>query len=114
MTPEVQSSIPTEISPEQSKNNNRGIAISRGPNWSLNEIHTLCVFVREHHVKILGAQQDGPGKNAKKQRLWQKLTEFINEESHQKRTWKQVRKKWVDLTYLAKSYTRTSKNQGTL
>nr|XP_039270217.1 uncharacterized protein LOC120344938 [Styela clava] len=107
MTPDSQ---PGPVNLEHHKKK-QSPGIPRSPNWSLNEIRILCSYVKVNYVRILGSHNDGPGKNAKRQRHWEKVTEMINEQSGQTRVWKQVRKKWVDLTYMVKSYKRMNKDQ---
>ncbi|CAK8673749.1 unnamed protein product [Clavelina lepadiformis] len=79
--------------------------IRRSPNWSTSEIQILCDFVRENKAQLFGIGQVGgkKGINAIKKKHWEICAAMINTKAGKSRHWSQVRKKWKDLSYFARS-----------
>ena len=78
------------------------------------EIRTLCEFVKKHKAKLFGLGEEGykKGVNAAKKKHWELAAALINEKCATDRHWSQVRKKWKDLSYNARSkfFTKTILN----
>ena len=70
-------------------------------------MQALCNFVKSNQdfQEKLYCKEVG-NKNAAKQRFWETAAEAIKLKSGNDRHWRQVRKKWADLSYCAKTSIR--------